>query len=293
MSPRRGLACPFDRCCPTAKRTPSLLSWLASPIRCTLAAAMRRPEHDGQTVLAPQPNATKNSCRQRGHWTRVNPCHGSPQRSSPPKLALDVPRKRLAVEHARVLQERLQMLAHQPVQHLLLRLAPLVLEALLLGPRGCSGGHNRLRKPSACQQRPAGICRKCATRGWRPPLSTGGPPPVPSPLCSSSSLNAASSCTRSRFGTTHCLSRAGNRPRSTARRRASRCSPPSRSDDRADELERQRAEWNGGGAGTSSSRRECSCSRFLPRAHSSGFGFSAADVTRRGFVDHIELYRQL
>ena len=24
-----------------------------------------------------------------------------------------------------------------------------------------------------------------------------------------------------------------------------------------------------------------------------GFGFSAADVTRRGFVDHIELYRQL
>mgnify|MGYP001365243169 CR=1 FL=1 len=24
-----------------------------------------------------------------------------------------------------------------------------------------------------------------------------------------------------------------------------------------------------------------------------GFGFSAADVTRRGFVDHLELYRQL
>jgi len=138
----------------------------------------------------------------------------------PPELALDVLRKRLAIALARVLQERLQVLAHQPVQHLALRLAPLVLEALLLGSRGCSGGHNRLPKPSACQQRSAEICRKCATRGWRPPLSTGGPPPVPSPLCSSSSLNAASSCTRSRFGTTHCLSRAGNRPRSTARRRS-------------------------------------------------------------------------
>jgi len=74
-----------------------------------------------------------------------------PTAQQPPELSLDILRKRLAIVLARVRQEGLEMLEHQPVQHLPLRLAPLELEVLAIVSRRRSG-HSRPPEPP----RPAG-----------------------------------------------------------------------------------------------------------------------------------------
>jgi len=68
------------------------------------------------------------------------------------ELSLHVLRKRLAIVLARVLQERLEILAHQHMQNTALRLSPLVLEALALAARGCCLGHGDAPERAACQQ---------------------------------------------------------------------------------------------------------------------------------------------
>jgi len=110
-------------------------------------------ERHATNDLAPPPAPTPGP---------VRPVHGrsSPTNVGPPRVPPDGPPAPVGRRGGRASQQQPQLVGSgQLVQQLALGLAPLVLEALPVGSRGCSGGHDRLRKPSACQQRSAGAPR--------------------------------------------------------------------------------------------------------------------------------------